>query len=114
MKLNQKQKLFIFTETMSKRDLVKIFETDDVEWLVKQKVELKEGFHGWKALFLDGEEYTQLNFPNNPGWNEVLNNIDEFDYCEWCEMWFEKSELHSYHRFRLCDRCKSYLKSRGE
>lgn len=114
MKLNKKQKLFLFTQVISNQDKVKIFETDDVDWLVSRNVELKEWYRGWKRLIVDGEEYTQLNFPNNPDWSEILDNIDDYNYCQWCGHWFPLDELTKLKKWRLCDRCRTYLISRGE
>ena len=115
MLLTKKQKKFLFTEVMSKEDQVKIFETCDLEWLLNQKFRLENDLYGWKGIWLGKEKQTILNFPNNPGWQEVLDHIDEYEQCEWCELWFHKEdELVHYHKWRLCDRCKSYLQSRGE
>ena len=113
MTLNKKQKIFIFTHVLSKHDLVKIFETDNTDWLCKQKVALKDGVKGWKDLYMNGEMYTSLNFPQNPGWQTILDDIDEFDCCNWCEEWFSRDELvHPNKRWTLCKQCYDYLVSR--
>ena len=112
--LNQRQKRYLFQHIISRADQVKIFETDDLEWLMKQKVELMNSAYGWKALYMNDEKYTILNFPNNPGWSEVLDNIDDYDECQWCNEWFPKDELIYQRRgfTVLCRRCRDYLISR--
>ena len=117
MVLNKKQKMFVFTDVLSDEDKVKIFETTDIKWLTSQRVAIgKDDGHGWKPLIVNGEEMTLLNFKNNPGWQEVLDHIDEYEQCQWCGEWFLKDEMIIRKRgfTKLCDRCDYYLKSRGE
>lgn len=114
MVLNKKLKKLIFTEAFSKADLMKIFDTTDVEWLVSQKVVLKDDIGGWKKVFLNGEEYTSLNFTLDAYWIEIFNNIDDYRQCEWCEEWFLNDEIETYHRWKVCHSCKLGLWSRGE
>lgn len=114
MVLNEKQKRYLFSNIMSKEDQVKIFETCDLEWLLKQKLDLREDMYGWKGLYMDNEKQTILNFPNNPGWLYDLEHIDELYQCQWCNDWFEKDEMVFRKRgfTKLCSRCDSYLASR--
>ena len=115
--LNKKQKLFLFTEILDKESLVKIFETTDLKWLCSRKVVLGDyDDYGWRPLFVDGDEMTSLNFFNNPGWDEILNNIDDYEMCQWCNEWCHRDEMVFRKRgfTKLCDRCDRYLKSRGE
>ena len=114
MLLNKKQKLYLATEILGAREMVKIFETDSVEWLVKQKIIIREpDSYGWRALVVNGEEYTKLNFDYYKEWDEVLNNIDDYEQCEWCKEWFHKDEIKKYKGFKVCDRCQGALWSRG-
>lgn len=115
MKLNVKQKKFLFTYMLSNSDKVKIFETTDLKWLCSQKVEIKnEDVHGWRELWCDGELVTTLNFATYKEWDEILNNIDDYEQCQWCEEWFPKDEMVFKKKgfTKLCHQCRSYLISR--
>lgn len=116
MKLNKKQKLFLFTEMLSDSDKIKIFETNDLDWLCSQKCEIKnEDAYGWQELWCDGEMVTKLNFATyGVQWNEVLLNIDEYERCQWCEQWEIRDEIVFRKRgfTRLCRNCNTYLLSR--
>lgn len=115
MVLNQKQKKYVFTQILSKKDLVKLFETTNLEWLCKQKVEIKnEDAQGWKELWCDKELITKLNFPLCPGWQTALDDIDNMEQCQWCEDWFPKDEMVFKKKgfTKLCDICDRYLASR--
>ena len=113
MKLNKKQKECLFQMVFSQADLMKIFDTTSIEWLVKQKVEIKDMDKGWAPLLLNGEEYTQINFGLNPGWLDTIENIDEYGKCDWCEEWFGRDDLVRPNKhWTLCERCYDYLVSR--
>lgn len=115
MLLNKKQKRFLFTEILNDEDKIKLFETTDLNWLLSLKIKIKKGTLGWKSLVVDNEEITQLNFfKYGEEWNEVLNNIDDYEQCEWCKEWFKIDEMVNRSRgFKhLCHHCNDYLKSR--
>lgn len=116
MPLNKKQKQFLFTAILEKESLVKIFETTNLKWLCSQKVVIgKDDGHGWKPLIVNGVEETKLNFAMyGEFWNEVLENIEEWEQCQWCEEWFHKDEIIFRKRgfTRLCHQCRDYLISR--
>lgn len=109
--------MYLFTQILSKNDLIKLFETINLKWLCGQKVEIKnEDSHGWKELWCDKELITSINFPLNPGWQYDLDHIDEIEQCQWCEEWHPKDEMVFRRRgfTKLCSHCNDYLKSRGE
>ena len=116
MLLNKKQKRYLFTEILSKEDLIKLFETTDLKWLLSRKVKISEiDTHGWKPLIVDGEKITDLNFSQyGERWNEVLNNIDEWEQCQWCNEWLPLEELIKKRKgfTILCPHCRDYLVSR--
>lgn len=116
MKLNKKQKLYLFTEILDKDSLYKIFETADIDWLCSLEVKIeKPDKDGWRPLIVDGRHETSLNFDlYGERWNEILDNIEDYEYCQWCEEWFHKDEIIFRKRgfTRLCHQCNSYLISR--
>lgn len=63
MLLTKKQKEHLLC-SMATEDLVKIFETTNIGWLSKQKMELVNDMYGWKSLLVEGIEYTSFN----PNW----------------------------------------------
>ena len=68
MKLTQEQKHHLLVN-MSSYDMVKIFETTDIQWLEKQEMELKKDMYGWYELYVNGELTTSYN----PIWLEQIN-----------------------------------------
>lgn len=115
MVLNKKQKLYLFTAILDNESKVKIFETTDLNWLCKQKAKIgnKDDF-GWRPLIINGEQITLLNFAQNPDWDEVLNDIDNWEQCQWCKEWFPCDEIIFAKKgfTKLCHHCKDYLISR--
>lgn len=63
MLLTKKQKEQLLC-SMSMGDLVKIFETTNIGWLSRRKMELVNDMYGWKILLVEGIEYTRFN----PNW----------------------------------------------
>ena len=75
MKLNMTQKEFLFEKIFqnNSREIYKIFDTTSVNYLKKQKIELKEpDKFGWRPLLVNGEEYTTLNFDCYKEWEAIL------------------------------------------
>lgn len=75
MKLNEKQKNYLFEKIFENnpQQIYKIFDTTSVNYLKKQKIEIKKpDVFGWRPLFVNGEEYTSLNFPYYPEWEEIF------------------------------------------
>ena len=75
MKLNTEQKKFLFEKIFNndKREIYKIFDTISINYLMKQKIEIKEPDQfGWRPLLVNGEEYTTLNFDYYKEWESML------------------------------------------
>lgn len=116
MVLNQKQKRYLFDVMFTKEDLVKIFETANIDYLVKQKITLKPNpkDNHWQDLYWDKELYTSVNFSDYyEGHLDAIKNIENFEKCQWCGEWFERDEMVFRKRgfTKLCDHCNSYLTS---
>ena len=113
MKLNKKQKRYLFTKMISKKDLVKLFETTNLDYLMSLNVEIgKKDSNGWRPLIVDKVKITNLNFDYYKEWEQVLDNINDYEQCQWCECWLHKSEMVFRKKgfTKLCNHCDCYLR----
>lgn len=60
-KLNSNQIRFMLTHWFGPSDLVKIFETTNLDYLCKQKFEIDDLNTTWPAVYMNGQQYTTIN-----------------------------------------------------
>lgn len=71
-KLNSNQIRYLLTQWFSQSDLVKIFETLDLDWLCEQSFELGYPDNDWVDVYMDGRNCTSIRISGK------------------CSVWFRK------------------------